>query len=90
MTKLFDIFPDHDALPAPEPEEVAGDVIEFLNSNEESQPSLFNSHNFRLPGTVEGYPKGKKDEILKVLIEGWIWLEKEGLTAPKPGSFNEG
>jgi len=90
MTGLFDIFPDHETLLALEPEEVAGVVIELLNSKETSQSSLLNSHNFSLPNTVEGYPTEKKEEILRVLMEGWIWLEREGLIAPKPGSFNEG
>jgi len=87
--RIFDILPDHEALLALEPEELAGVVLEYLNSNEKNQ-SLLNSHNFSLPNTVQGYPEKNRDEILKALIEAWVWLEREGLIAPEPGSFREG
>ncbi len=89
--RLYDILPDSDALLALEPEELAGVVLEFLNSlDSSSENHLLNSHNFSLPDTVEGYPPEKKKEILKALMEAWVWLEREDLLAPKPGSFNEG
>lgn len=86
--RLFDIFPDSDALLALEPEELAGVVLEFLNSLNDPTSQFLNSHNFSLPNTVEGYPRAKWDEILRALMEGWAWLEREGLIAPTPGRLN--
>jgi uncharacterized protein (TIGR02391 family) len=89
--RLYDIFPDPDALLALEPEELAGVVLEFLNSlNNQTASQLLNTHNFSLPNTVEGYPPERKGEILKALMESWGWLEREGLIAPRPGSGSEG
>ena len=87
--KIIDIVPDYETLLTLEPEELAGVVIEFLNSNEERNPGVLNSHNFSLPDTVDGYPSKKKDEILRLLMEGWVWLEREGLIAPQPASMGE-
>lgn len=89
--QLYDIFPDSDALLALEPEELAGVVLEYLNSLDDStENQVLNRHNFSQPNTVEGYPADKKKEILKALMEAWVWLEREGLLAPRPGSMNEG
>ncbi|KUG20822.1 long-chain-fatty-acid--coa ligase [hydrocarbon metagenome] len=83
--KIIDIVPDPETLLILEPEELAGVVIEVLNSNKERNPSLLNSHNFSLPNIVEDYPVKYRYDILKALMEGWIWLEREGLIAPVPG-----
>jgi len=88
--KLYDIFPDTDALLSLEPEELAGIVLEFLNSLGESGNQLLNRHNFGLSNTVDGYPQERKEEISKALMEAWVWLENEGLIVPKPASFGEG
>lgn len=82
------MIPDHEILLELEPEEVAGVVLEFLILNESGNSNVLNSHNFSLPTTVEGYPSERKGEILKVLMEGWVWLEREGLIAPQPGRFD--
>ncbi len=87
---IHDIISDPEALLALEPEELAGVVLEFLNTVEVSRSNLLNSHNFSLSDTVRSYPREKRKAILEALMEAWIWLEREGLIAPKPGSFNEG
>ncbi|MDP3395670.1 MAG: TIGR02391 family protein [Methanoregula sp.] len=87
--RLFDIIPDSDALLALEPEELAGIVLEFLNSLGHGQADqLLNTHNFSQPDTVDGYPQEKKKEILKALMEAWSWLDSEGLIAPRPGCMD--
>ena len=89
--RLFDIFPDSDALLSLEPEELAGIVLEFLNSLGHAVANqLLNAHNFSSIETADGYPSDKKREILNALMEAWVWLEREGLLAPRPGSLNEG
>ena len=89
--RLYDIFPDTDALLSLEPEELAGIVLEFLNSlGHTAADQLLNTHNFSLPDTIDGYPQEKKKEISKALMEAWVWLQSEGLIAPRPGSMGEG
>jgi len=68
-----------------EPEELAGIVLEHLNSftREEGNNSC-NRYNFSGHQTVQEYPKEYWDQILCALMEAWSWLEKEGLIAPRP------
>jgi len=88
--RLYDFFPDSEALLSLEPEELAGIVLEYLNSlNSHTADQLLDRHNFSQQ-TVDGYPGEKKTEISEALMEAWIWLEREGLLAPRPGTFNEG
>jgi uncharacterized protein (TIGR02391 family) len=35
--------------------------------------------------TFGGYPPAYVERIRKVIMEGWMWLEREGFIAPKPG-----
>lgn len=89
MTRLYDILPDSEVLLNFEPEELAGIILEFLNSlRPDMAEQLLNTHNFSQPETVEGYPPEKKMEIRKALMEAWSWLDSEGLIAPRPGSMD--
>lgn len=80
------VVPDIDALLALEPEELAGLVLQYLVTAETSD---LNSYNFTLPHNVGGYPSHKQEEASKALMEAWVWLEREGLLAPKPGSSGD-
>lgn len=86
---LYSFFPDHEAFLALEPEEVAGVILEYLNSNPDAFGLQLNRYNFSLPHTVQEYPKEFQDEISRAIAEGWVWLEREGLIAPTPGSKGE-
>jgi len=79
------LIPDPDAILSLEPEELAGVVLEFLNSGKSNSSNL-NRRHFGLPHIVEKYPKQHKKAISEALMEAWIWLEREGLLAPRPGS----
>jgi len=83
--RICDLIPDPEALLALEPEELAGVVLQYLNSLEEDSPS-FNRCNFSLWKRVEGYPEEHLEAICRALMEAWIYLEREGLLVPKPGS----
>jgi len=85
MMRICDLIPDPEALLALEPEELAGVVLQYLNSLEENSPS-FSRYNFSLPERVEGYPREYRQTICRALIEAWVYLEREGLVVPKPGS----
>lgn len=82
---MYMLIPDPDAILSLEPEELAGVVLEFLNSGKSNSSNL-NRRHFGLPHIVEKYPKQHKKAISEALMEAWIWLEREGLLAPRPGS----
>jgi uncharacterized protein (TIGR02391 family) len=86
---LHDLIPDHEALLALEPEELAGIVLEYLNSLGPDDRGQLNRYNFTLHHTVREYPQDQQDNILQALMEAWVWLEREGLVVPQPGSMGE-
>ena len=84
---IHSFLPNHEDLLELEPEELAGVVLEYLNSIPEGDAKQkLNSHNFGLSDTVKGYPREHQDEISQALMEAWVWLEREGLLAPRPAS----
>ena len=85
---LYSLLPDPEALLALEPEELAGVVLQYLNSCDSNSGQL-NRYNFSLPHTVQQYPEQYRGRISKALMEAWVWLEREGLLAPKPGTQGE-
>src|SRR5574341_114760 len=86
---ISSIIPDPETLLALEPEELAGVVLEYLNSLSENDLGQLNRYNFSLPHTVQGYPSQYREKIGQALMEAWVWLEREGLIAPRPGSQGE-
>jgi len=83
---IHTLIPDADALLALEPEELAGFVMEHLNSIEDKKTLYeLSRYNFSMVNTVKGYPPERYDELRNALMEAWVWLEREGLLAPKPG-----
>jgi uncharacterized protein (TIGR02391 family) len=86
---IFSILPDPKALLALEPEELAGVILQYLNSIPETDRGQLNRYNFSLPHTVQEYPPEYRNQISQALMEAWVWLEREGLLAPKPGSQGE-
>ena len=78
---LKSLLPDVDSLLSLEPEELAGYLLEYLNSLPEG--AQINRGNYTDPVTL-GYPPERKD-VAQAVMEAWIWLEREGLIAPRPG-----
>ena len=79
------MIPNAEDLLALEPEELAGMLLEHLNSlSEHLQP--FSRKNFFLAGQSpsDDYPVEYRDRIIKALTEAWFWLEREVLVAPHP------
>jgi uncharacterized protein (TIGR02391 family) len=85
---ICDLIPDSDSLLALEPEELAGVVLQYLNSLPPESGQL-NRYNFSLPNTLGGYPQEYHRRIGEALMEAWVWLEREGLLGPKPGTQGE-
>src|SRR5260370_41999504 len=83
---LHQMLPDRELLLRLEPEELAGDVLEYLNSLGPEERGQLNRHNFSLPHTVQGYPPPLQDRIRRALMAAWSWLAREGFIAADPVS----
>ena len=87
---LYSLVSDAKALLELEPEELAGVLMEHLNSLPPSeQRQQLNRYNFGLPHTVQEYPKDQREALSQALMEAWVWLEREGLLVPRPGEQGE-
>jgi uncharacterized protein (TIGR02391 family) len=85
--RIHEIVPDPEVLLSLQPEQVGGVILEHLNSLTDAEREQLNRYNFTIPaaGTFAGYPLAYVERIRRVIMEGWMWLEREGLIAPKPG-----
>jgi hypothetical protein len=83
MKAIHDIVPDPEVLLSMKPDEVAGVILEHFNSNPTMQ---IGKYNFGLRYTVQEYPAAYQDRILRALMTGWNYLEREGFIAEKPAS----
>jgi uncharacterized protein (TIGR02391 family) len=86
MARFFDLLPDHDLLLSLAPEDLAGVVLQYLNSLSQHERGQLNPYNFSLPGNLGGYPPQHTEAIGRALMEAWVWLDREGLIAREPGS----
>lgn len=87
-TSLHSVIPDPQALLSLEPEELAGSVLECLNSCSPGDGAL-NRFNFTSPYSFHEYPAQYQKQISEAVTEAWVWLEREGLIAPRPQSQGE-
>lgn len=88
IESIFELLPDPEILLALEPEELAGFVLEFLNSQGENS-SMLNRYNFAMPSTYDRYPRVYHERVGRALMEAWVWLEREGLLAPRPNTTGD-
>ena len=86
---IHTLVPDANALLELEPEELAGVLMEYLNSLSTSEQQDLTRYNFSLNYAVREYPQDQQAELSQALMEAWVWLEHEGLLVPKPGSQGE-
>jgi uncharacterized protein (TIGR02391 family) len=89
--RLSEVIPDPDMLLSLEPEELAGVILEFFNgfSDIESR-GLLSPAAFCAERGLEGYPNDKRHSISRALMEAWVWLEREGFIATRPGDLQTG
>ncbi len=80
------MVPNAEHLLALEPEELAGVLLEHLNSLDEHSQQQLCRKNFFLKGLspADAYPEQYRDRINRALTEAWFWLEREVLIAPRP------
>ena len=60
--------------------------MEYLNTDAAETAGHLNRHNFGLDYTVQEYPREYQHALRQALVEAWMWLEREGLLIPKPGT----
>jgi uncharacterized protein (TIGR02391 family) len=88
MNVIIDVFPPYDVAINLEPEELAVHVIECLSLfKEQGNPGMLHRGNFTSWQNFQDYCQ-RKDQygrITEAASEAWMWLEREGLIAPKPG-----
>ena len=84
MQSIHSLISDHKILLELEPEELAGIILEHLNSNGTKKRSMFSRSNLTSGGVLRDYPRESESEIRYALAEAWIWLENQGLIAPDP------
>ena len=78
-------FPPLEMALALEPEELAIPLLKCLDQEEQAgHDNNLNLHNFVGSGVPDSYSGNRYDELAKAITEAWIWLEREGMLAPKP------
>jgi len=83
---VHSILPDGEVLLALAPEELAGVVLEVLNSFPPERCGMLSRYNFTMPSGVGAlYPAQYQLRVAEAITEAWVWLEREGLLAPRPG-----
>ncbi len=82
------LVPDPQVLLALEPAEVGAVMLEYLNSLPSNEaPSISRFNHFR-PDALLEYPPDQRLNAAKALSEGWNWLLREGLVAPRPDELD--
>lgn len=85
--QINEAFPPPDELLRLEPEEIAVFLLDYLCEieSENSSRGQLNRYNFTLDSNMKHYSADKSEEVVMVIAEAWVWLEKEGMLAPRPG-----
>ena len=75
---LAELVNDRETLLSLQPEELAAFVLRDLTASENAGDTL-NRHNYCLQF------QSQSGDVEKAIMEAWVWLEREGCLAPKPG-----
>ena len=78
---IYSIIPNPEELLKLDSEDVAAVILESLNSIEHLQ---LNRNDYAMQRTVQEYPPAYYERLLKALMTGWGYLEREGLIAQMP------
>lgn len=82
MDPFWGAFPPREQIASMDPEELGPFILRYLKGDASGlNGGRLNRYNFgnSLPG----------DHIGEALMEAWMWLEREGFLAPKPGDAGE-
>ena len=86
IESIYPLIPDHEALLAFEPKELAGIILEYFNSRGTKGKRVVVScyGNFISGEALRNYPREYETDIRHALVEALVWLENEGLIAQDP------
>ena len=84
MQSIHSLIPDHKTLLELEPEELAGIVLEYFNSQVTKERGLAARGNLISREVLRDYPHEHETDIRYALVEALVWLENEGLIAEDP------
>ena len=88
MKLISQLVPNAEDLLALEPAELGGVLLEMLLSYPPTHQ--LNRYNFSIePDAVRGYDPRFHTPIREALMDGWAWLEREGLIVPRVGVQGE-
>ena len=82
MVSLKTIISDPDIILEMEPEELAGFLLQYFRIPGNS--TNLHSGNIRLGHIVDGFPDEYHKKLKRVIMEAWMWLEREGFIALDP------
>lgn len=87
MSALEDLLRDFASLEELEVEELAGYLLEHLNSLPAPEQDRLHLRNFCLAVAGKFFPEGRPEyeAAARILGEGWTWLEAHGLLTQHPG-----
>lgn len=85
MKSFAEMIPNPEDLLALETEELAGVLLEYINSSGIIQDGRVSRYNLtRQRDVLKDYDRQFHEPVRFALMEAWIWLEREGLIAVTP------
>ena len=84
MQSIYSLIPDHKILLELEPEDLAGIILEYFNSQVTKKRGLAARGNLISREALRDYPRESETDIRYALVEALAWLENQGLIAEDP------
>lgn len=80
MTSLAELIPDHEVLLDLEPEDLAGNMLQVMNSGSDNRMMTLSAWlHWLFNGANPPYPSQARDAVFRAVAEAWSWLEVQGL-----------
>ena len=89
MQSIHSLIPDHKILLELEPEDLAGIVLEYFNSQVTKERGLAACGNLISSEALRDYPYEYETDIRYALVEALAWLENQGFIAQDPIQKNK-
>ena len=89
MQSIYSLIPDHKILLELEPEDLAGIILEYFNSQVTGKRGLAACGNLISSEALRDYSREHETDIRYALVEALAWLENEGLIAQDPIQKNK-
>ena len=86
MQSIHLLLPDHKILLELEPEELAGIVLEYFNSQVTKEREIVARGNLISSAGLRPYPREHETDIRYALVEALAWLENQGIYSTRPST----